>query len=262
MNNGKGSVLGTGLDGARVAPLKPVDRHLLHGHRPQQWGRSRQRRLSRISTPRRSSAPDAGPQQGWFTKEEKVLGGIGVGRFADLVVLSKNFFDEREVPVDQIRSMNSILTICERRDRLRRGGAQDGITQESKTDVSGHHHKRGVAMIRNLTSRRLSVLPNRSTVSAWPRAITWIIGAVYHCVGSGHTGQYCATLSHSRGSDHRAWTDVSRNPAGTGRDQFGGLRLHRRGVFHLRHRERQPLQNSHCCSAPAESEEVQRDRGR
>jgi predicted amidohydrolase YtcJ len=40
-----------------------------------------------------------------------VLGGIGVGRFADLVVLRKNFFDEREVPDDQIRSMNSILTI-------------------------------------------------------------------------------------------------------------------------------------------------------
>jgi predicted amidohydrolase YtcJ len=52
-----------------------------------------------------------GPQQGWFTREEKLLGGIGVGRFADLVVLRKNFFDEREVPDDQIRSMNSILPI-------------------------------------------------------------------------------------------------------------------------------------------------------
>jgi predicted amidohydrolase YtcJ len=57
----------------------------------------------------------AGPQQGWFTKEENVLGGICSGRFADLAVLSKNFFDERAVPDDEIRTMTSILTIVDGR---------------------------------------------------------------------------------------------------------------------------------------------------
>jgi hypothetical protein len=53
----------------------------------------------------------AGPRQGWFTKEENSLGGIGIGRFADLAVLSKNVFDERAVPDDELRNMTSILTI-------------------------------------------------------------------------------------------------------------------------------------------------------
>ena len=57
----------------------------------------------------------AGPQQGWFTKEEDVLGGIGVGRFADLAVLSKNFFDAGTVPDEEIRTMTSILTIVDGR---------------------------------------------------------------------------------------------------------------------------------------------------
>jgi hypothetical protein len=53
----------------------------------------------------------AGPQQGWFSKEEDRLGGIGVGRYADLVVLDKNFFDSSAVPDEDIRRMRSVLTI-------------------------------------------------------------------------------------------------------------------------------------------------------
>jgi predicted amidohydrolase YtcJ len=34
-----------------------------------------------------------------------------VGRFADLAVLSKDFFDERAVSNEEIRTMTSILTI-------------------------------------------------------------------------------------------------------------------------------------------------------
>ena len=44
-------------------------------------------------------------------KKKNLLGGIGVGRFADLAVLSKNVFDEREVSDEDIRTMTSILTI-------------------------------------------------------------------------------------------------------------------------------------------------------
>ena len=53
----------------------------------------------------------AGSQQGWFAKEEHQLGGIGTGRFADLAVLAKDFFDERAVPDDEIRTMTSVLTV-------------------------------------------------------------------------------------------------------------------------------------------------------
>ena len=52
-----------------------------------------------------------GAQQGWFTKEDKLLGGIAPGRFADLVVLKANVFDTRAVPDDQFRNMTSVLTV-------------------------------------------------------------------------------------------------------------------------------------------------------
>ena len=49
--------------------------------------------------------------QGWFTKEDGLLGGIGVGRFADLAVLEANIFDSDAVPDDEIRNLKSVLTI-------------------------------------------------------------------------------------------------------------------------------------------------------
>ncbi|MGI9271233.1 MAG: amidohydrolase [Woeseiaceae bacterium] len=53
----------------------------------------------------------ASSDQGWFTKEDDSLGGIAVGRFADLAVLDANFFDESVVPDNAIRNMRSVLTI-------------------------------------------------------------------------------------------------------------------------------------------------------
>ena len=53
----------------------------------------------------------ASPQQGWFTKEDGLLGGIAVGRFADLAVLEADIFDPAAVPDDQIRHMTSVLTV-------------------------------------------------------------------------------------------------------------------------------------------------------
>jgi predicted amidohydrolase YtcJ len=108
VNNAKVPV-GTGLDGARVAPLNPWTGiyFMVTGRNSGGALVNDGEQISRLDAVQLY----AGPQQGWFTKEEKVLGGIGVGRFADLAVLRKNFFDEREVPDDQIRSMNSLLTI-------------------------------------------------------------------------------------------------------------------------------------------------------
>jgi predicted amidohydrolase YtcJ len=101
--------VGAGLDGARVAPLNPWAGiyFMVTGRNSGGALVNDREQISRLDALRLY----AGPQQGWFTKEENVLGGIGVGRFADLAVLSKNIFDERAVADEEIRTMTSILTI-------------------------------------------------------------------------------------------------------------------------------------------------------
>ena len=105
--------VGAGLDGARVAPLNPWAGiyFMVTGRNSGGALVNDGEQISRLDAVRLY----AGPQQGWFTKEENVLGGIGVGRLADLAVLSKNFFDERAVPDKEIRTMTSILTIVDGR---------------------------------------------------------------------------------------------------------------------------------------------------
>jgi len=101
--------VGTGFDGARVAPLNPWPGvfFMVTGRNSGGALVGEDRRITRHEAIRLY----AGPQQGWFSKEEDRLGGIGVGRFADLVVLEKDFFDSAAVPDDEIRSMKSVLTI-------------------------------------------------------------------------------------------------------------------------------------------------------
>jgi len=48
---------------------------------------------------------------GWFSREEDVLGSIEVGKFGDLVVLNNNFFDEDEVSEEGIKDIASVLTM-------------------------------------------------------------------------------------------------------------------------------------------------------
>ena len=101
--------VGAGSDGARINTLNPwcmiyymvtgrdVSGELINDG--QQIGREQAVRLY------------ASHEQGWFTKEDDLLGGIGVGRYADLAVLSADVFDPDAVPDDAIRHMSSILTI-------------------------------------------------------------------------------------------------------------------------------------------------------
>ena len=48
---------------------------------------------------------------GWFLGEEDLLGTISPGKYADLVVLSADYFDEDAVSDEAIRSISSVLTI-------------------------------------------------------------------------------------------------------------------------------------------------------
>ena len=101
--------VGTGLDGARVAPLNPWAGIYFMATGRNSGGAlvNDGEQISRVDAVRLY----AGPQQGWFTKEEHQLGGIATGRFADLAVLAKDVFDERAVPDEEIRTMTSVLTM-------------------------------------------------------------------------------------------------------------------------------------------------------
>ncbi len=101
--------VGTGQDGARVAPLNPWC-----GIFFQTSGRNSAGAL--VAEAQRITRTEAlrmwcGPQQGWFSKEDNLLGGIAEGRFADLAVLKGDVFDTQAVPDEQLRNMTSVLTV-------------------------------------------------------------------------------------------------------------------------------------------------------
>jgi predicted amidohydrolase YtcJ len=48
---------------------------------------------------------------GWFLHEEDMLGTIEPGKYADLAVLSDDYFDAGAVPDDAIKQIRSLLTV-------------------------------------------------------------------------------------------------------------------------------------------------------
>lgn len=101
--------VGTGTDGARVAPLNPWSMIYF-----MTTGRNSGGALvgeGRTITREEAIRLYAGPQQGWFSKEEDRFGGIGVGRYADLAVLAADVFDHQAVPDDALRKMTAVMTI-------------------------------------------------------------------------------------------------------------------------------------------------------
>ena len=101
--------LGAGSDGARINSLNPWNMiyYMVTGLDVSGELINDGQQISRHDAVRLYSSAD----QGWFTKEDELLGGIAVGRFADLVVLEANIFDAAAVPDNAIRNMQSILTV-------------------------------------------------------------------------------------------------------------------------------------------------------
>jgi predicted amidohydrolase YtcJ len=48
---------------------------------------------------------------GWFLREESLLGTIEPGKYADLAVLSNDYFDARAVSDEDIKRLTSVLTL-------------------------------------------------------------------------------------------------------------------------------------------------------
>jgi predicted amidohydrolase YtcJ len=48
---------------------------------------------------------------GWFLNEESLLGTIEPGKYADVAVLSADYFDSSAVPDEAIKSITSVLTL-------------------------------------------------------------------------------------------------------------------------------------------------------
>lgn len=105
--------LGAGSDGARINSLNPWNMiyYMVTGLDVSGELINDGQQISRQDAVRLYASSD----QGWFTGEDDSLGGIAVGRFADLAVLEKNIFDESAVADSEIRSMKSVLTIVDGR---------------------------------------------------------------------------------------------------------------------------------------------------
>lgn len=101
--------VGAGSDGARINTLNPwcMIYYMVTGRDVSGELINDGQQISRYQAVRLY----ASHEQGWFTKEDDLLGGIGVGRFADLAVLSDDVFDPEAVPAEQIRHMTSVLTV-------------------------------------------------------------------------------------------------------------------------------------------------------
>jgi predicted amidohydrolase YtcJ len=100
--------MGTGMDGAQAAPINPW----LHVY---YMVTGRNVRGELINDGQQISRQDAvwlyTGGNGWFSRDEQVLGTIEAGKYADLVVLNADVFDVKAVPDEAIRRVHSVMTL-------------------------------------------------------------------------------------------------------------------------------------------------------
>jgi hypothetical protein len=99
---------GAGSDSAQISTLDPwlMLYYMVTGKNGQGMLVNAGQTLTRMEALRLYTA--ANP---WFFKEEDKLGSIEPGKLGDVVVISGNFFDEKGVPDEAIKQLQSVLTI-------------------------------------------------------------------------------------------------------------------------------------------------------
>jgi predicted amidohydrolase YtcJ len=99
---------GAGSDSAQISPLNPWLNifYMVTGKNSSGVLINAGQTLTRAEALRMYTAAN-----GWFCKEEAELGRIEVGKLADLVVLSGDYFDTGAVSDDGIKQLSSMLTV-------------------------------------------------------------------------------------------------------------------------------------------------------
>jgi predicted amidohydrolase YtcJ len=100
--------VGAGSDSAQISTLNPwlMIYYMVTGKNTSGVVINAGQTLTRLEALRLYTAAN-----GWFSKEEDLLGSIEVGKYGDLVVLNDNFLDPRKVSDEGIKRMRSVLTI-------------------------------------------------------------------------------------------------------------------------------------------------------
>jgi predicted amidohydrolase YtcJ len=99
---------GAGSDSAQISPLNPWLNifYMVTGKNSAGVLINAGQTLSRAEALRMYTAAN-----GWFCKEEASLGSIEVGKLADLVVLSADYFASKSVTDEGIKHLSSVLTV-------------------------------------------------------------------------------------------------------------------------------------------------------
>jgi predicted amidohydrolase YtcJ len=103
-----GIIVGAGSDAAQISTLNPwlVIAYMVTGKALDGTAINTGQQLSRQEALRLYTAAN-----GWFLKEERLLGTLEVGKLGDVAVLSADYFDAAKVPDDAIRDVRSVLTV-------------------------------------------------------------------------------------------------------------------------------------------------------
>ena len=101
---------GSGSDGARIAPINPwlMIYYALTGINSAGAPINTHQTIDRKEALRLWTSA-----QGWFSKEDACMGGLAVGKFGDLAVLDRDYFDTGAVPDADVRHITSVLTVVD-----------------------------------------------------------------------------------------------------------------------------------------------------
>jgi len=117
---------GAGSDSAQISPLNPWLNiyYMVTGKNSSGVLINAGQTVTRLEALRLYTAAN-----GWFSKEENLLGSIELGKYGDIVVLNDNFLDSRRVSDEGIKRMRSVLTIV------------DGKVVHDEESHRGHSHR-------------------------------------------------------------------------------------------------------------------------